>query len=121
MFILCIEALACEVRSNDKIEGCEAHGITKKIGLVADDTVFTLKAMEECMEELRDVLKDFELQSGLHVNYDKSVVCPLGTGAVNYKLIFHEKLIWLKEGESFQYLGLTLKKDNKGHLVDRGN
>ena len=44
IFIVCMEALAQVVRVNPIIQGFEFENIQKKIGLVADDTLMSVKA-----------------------------------------------------------------------------
>ena len=81
-----------------------------------------LSATHSCMKEVRDTLADFEQQSRLHIDYEKSVVCPLGhTEVVNYSYIFQNKLKWLKHNEPFKYLGLSLSCNKFGNIIEEGN
>ena len=93
----------------------------KKIGLVADDTFLLLKATQECLLETQDILQDFEQQSGLHINYDKSVICSLGTRRVNYSMLFRNTLVWVPQNSTFKYVGLSLMCNERGQVADSGS
>ena len=122
LFIVCMESLARVVRENKNIEGVTVHAITKKIGLVADDTLLTIKATAQSFSETTAVLKDFEKCSGLKVNYEKSVICRVGkNNGKNYTMESEVNFKWLPKGTPFRYLGTSLAMDNTGQLVEQGN
>ena len=117
LFILCIETLARAVRKNRNIQGITIGEHEKKIGLVADDTVLVTKASPRCLVEPGSVLLDFERQSGLKINYDKSVICPLGPNKVNYSLYLPRNFLWLQDDAAITYLGMKLRLNASRQLV----
>ena len=121
LFILCMETLATVIRNNPKIKGISVNGEgEKKIGLVADDTVLTIKASSESFREVVGVLEDFERQSGLRINYEKSIVCTVGRKGTNLSMESRGRFVWLKGNEAFKYLGLTLRFYNATGEIDYG-
>ena len=84
LVIFCMNNLAKEIRHNEKIEGVKIDNVEKKIGLVAYDTVLTVKKKIQCLTEVAAVLVDFEKQSGLKINYEKSTLCHIGTQKQNH-------------------------------------
>ena len=58
------------------------------------------------------------MQSGLKVNYDKSTICVIGPEESNYRMSLHPNFQWLRRGEDFKYLGLSLKLSDEGCLRD---
>ena len=121
LFIICIETLARKLRNNSKIKGIKVQDNEKVIGLVADDTMIVSKASPSSLQELCNILIDFEKQSGLHINYDKSVACALGPSSFNYTMHLPRTFKWLNKGESFTYLGLKLQLNPANQLVEDGN
>ena len=127
LFIICIEALAGVIRENDQIEGVSVENAEmgrkeKKVGMVADDTMIAIKATTSSFIETVKVLKAFEMASGLKVNYEKSVICRLGSNnETNFTLSVECNFIWLQRGQPFTYLGTKLVVDPQGHIVGKGN
>ena len=117
LFIICIEALARVIRENDQIEGVSVENVEmgkreKKVGMVADDTIITIKATRSSFIETVKVLKAFETTSRLKVNYEKSVICRLGSNnETNFTLTTECNFIWLQRGQPFTYLGTKLVVD----------
>ena len=97
-------------------------GGEKKVGMVADDTMIAIKATRSSFIETVKVLKAFEMISGLKVNYEKSVICRLGSNnETNFTLTTECNFIWLQRGQPFTYLGTKLVVDPQGHIVGKGN
>ena len=126
-FIICIEALARVIRGNDQIEGVSVENAEmgrreKKVGMVAYDTMIAIKATATSFIETVKVLKAFEMISGLKVNYEKSVICRLGShNETNFTLSTECNFLWLQRGQPFTYLGTKLVVDPQGHIVGKGN
>ena len=74
-----MESLARVVRNDVQISGIQFLDKEKKISLIADDTLLTVAATENCMEEVNNVLDAFSVISGLKVNYTKSNVVRFGS------------------------------------------
>ena len=121
LFIACIETLARIIRSNPAVPGISLNGHEKKIGLVADDTVLIVKASEDSLAMTGRILLDFENQSGLRINYDKSIVCSLGPNQKNYSMYLPRRFLWLQPEESFSYLGLKLQRNTHNEFIEGGN
>ena len=122
LFVLCMESLASVIRNNDRIKGITVGTVTKKIGLVADDTVLIQKATTSGFQEVVKVLRDFHKVSGLKINYDKSVIVRLGKNYQKYYTMDSDcDFKWLKHGDSFHYLGAWLKVNEQGHLASDSN
>ena len=79
LFILVIETLALSIRANDKIEGYKIDSIHKKLSLLADDLILSLKAKQSTFHEVLSTLTLFAQVSNLAVNAEKSAVFPLGS------------------------------------------
>ena len=78
LFVLVIETLALTLRNNDKIEGYKVNSIHKKLALLADDMILSLKAKQSTFKEVLETLMQFSKISNLHVNAAKSAVFPIG-------------------------------------------
>ena len=110
LFLLVIETLAHHIRSNPRIEGVQFLHYHKKINLVADDCLLTLKASVENLQNLTTVLEHFSLQSGLHINCEKSV---LMHEVSDNAFCTHPAITQFKNasfGEGVSYLGTRLGK-----------
>ena len=125
LFIICIQALARVIRENDQIEGVSVENAEmgrreKKVGMVAEDTMIAIKATATSFIETVKVLKAFEMISGLKVNYEKSVICRLGShNETNFTLSTECNFLWLQRGQPFTYLGTKLSVDPQGHIVGK--
>ena len=78
LFVLVIETLALTLHNNDKIEGYKVNSIHKKLALLADDMILSLKAKQSTFKEVLETLTQFSKISNLHVNAAKSAVFPIG-------------------------------------------
>ena len=56
LFVLVIETLALTLRNNDKIEGYKVNSIHKKLALLADDMILSLKAKQSTFKEVLETL-----------------------------------------------------------------
>ena len=127
LFIICIESLARVIRDNDQIEGVSIENAEwgkkeKKVGMVADDTMVTIKANANSFTETVTVLKAFERSSGLKVNYEKSIICRLGSNnETNLTTTTDCNFVWLQKGQTFTYLGTKLSVNPQGHITGQGN
>ena len=77
LFILLAETLSCKIRENDAIKGITISNYKKKITQMADDTTCFVKD-KISLKNLIDVLKEFEICSGLKLNLDKTKAKTLG-------------------------------------------
>ena len=108
LFILAIEGLANHIRSDDRIPGIQVGGVSKKISLIADDTLLSFVGSVTVIKRVKAVLDHFSQVSGLKLNYDKSSLIALGPRKPAWfdeECVAQFKKTHISEG--FQYLGLT--------------
>lgn len=80
LYILCVETLACKIRSCAEIEGFllpGAKGAQYKVGVYADDTTAFVKSVHS-LETLFKVIKIYERGSGAKLNVSKTEAMWLG-------------------------------------------
>jgi len=107
IFLICAEILACLLRNNNNIHGIKIENINFLVSQYADDTLITLKYSEE---NLKAIIKVFELYaklSGLKVNYNKSLIMPLGRIKYNYEVLVPDCRFQWTEGP-LQSLGVLI-------------
>ena len=115
LFLLIIELLAIQIRNNKRIKGVEVG--TEKALLIqfADDLGMMLKCEQETWNEALTVFDRFEEQSGMKINYDKSLVYRLGSCRnTNARFYSQRKLIW--SDRPLQILGVMVTP-NKEELI----
>ena len=111
IYILAMETLANVLRSNPEITGVKCGDREKLVSLAADDTLLSILATEQCMEETNNVLDAFSVASGLKVNYSKSIAVRIGSNRNKGPLVHGLNFAWLKSTELFTYLGLKIRID----------
>ena len=80
LYILCVETLACKIRSCLEIEGFllpGAKGLQYKVGVYADDTTSLVKSVCS-LEALFHVIRIYEQASGAELNVSKTEAMWLG-------------------------------------------
>ena len=77
LFILVLEILFIQVKSNHKIEGVRIFGHEIKISAFADDVTYFLANLNS-LEELLRLLAMFKQFSSFKVNFEKSDLCGIG-------------------------------------------
>ena len=70
LFILALEFMSINIRSNTNISGIKVNNIECKILQYADDSTLTLENTESITKSLK-IIKEFSLVSGLKLNTDK--------------------------------------------------
>ena len=97
LFILAVEILAIEIRSNSHIKGINTNNTETKISLLADDTTLLLKDILSLRTAL-NILSIFYFVSGLKINYEKSEILSIGKKSTYY--LYHKpfKLVWTNRG-----------------------
>ncbi|XP_063806719.1 synaptotagmin-like protein 2 [Pseudophryne corroboree] len=111
IFVLCIEALARAIRTNDKIKGLQVGDIDYKLALFADDLLATVTDPTHSLPNLMSELDIFSSLSGFKINTSKSYALHISTP--------HSVLTGLKATFPFQwrdshitYLGVQLSSDS---------
>ena len=117
-FLCVAETLACRIKQNPKIKGIEIQGFTQKMFQYADDASILSKYEEESVQSLIDELEEFQLHTGLKVNYEKSVMHPIGKAASEprKRLYLSKKFKWDKE--KAETLGIILQLDSLNALEE---
>lgn len=80
LYILCVESLACKIRSCSEIEGFllpGAKGLQYKVGVYADDTTSLVKSVRS-LAVLFNVIRIYEQGSGAKLNISKTEAMWLG-------------------------------------------
>ena len=107
LFVLTIETLAANIRANDKIEGFKVNSIHKKLALLADDMILSIKAKQTSFKAVMDTLIEFNKISNLHVNVEKTAILPIGPKKVAPQILNISPFTWNHE-DSFNYLGVSV-------------
>ena len=77
-FLICAEILAIKLRENKNIEPLDLGEIHKLFGQFADDLDTYSKDTEETINAIKSTMSEFAKNTGLIVNYDKTVVYRIG-------------------------------------------
>ena len=96
LFIIGIELLTNQIRTNKNIKGITLAGSDLKNTCYADDASFILDGSQKSFETLIDVLENFSFISGLKLNSKKCQVLRIGP-LKNTNIIFlrKQKTVWL--------------------------
>ena len=84
LFIIVVEILAIEIRSNRNINGIDVNGKNIKLCLLADDTTLFLKDLQS-LHLVLNLMFMFKKSSGLKINYSKTQVLQIGKADWNIK------------------------------------
>ena len=110
LFIISAEIFAISIRRNNKIKGININGDNSKIGQYADDTFMAFLFDKDSLDEILYTLDNFELLSGLKVNYDKTEILRIGSlKNSDAKLYTQRKLSWTNNPSVL--LGISLGTD----------
>lgn len=142
IFVLCVEVLACMIRSNKNIKGITVNGTEYRISQYADDTSLLLDGSSSSLNETLKVLTQFSEFSGLKVNFDKTQVIWIGKkkfstetiktrwklswGKINFKLlgiIFHiniEEMIKINYEEKLNKIKSLIRTWKRRYLTPLG-
>ena len=78
LFLLCAEILVIQVKNNNRIKGIEINNNNEVLSQFADDTgIFSLYDLDS-LQAILNTFQDFTSSTGLKVNFDKSVIYPIG-------------------------------------------
>lgn len=77
LFLLCVEGLSRSIKNSamqGKIKGCQVHAQAPAVThlLFADDSFLFCKTIVEEAEEIKSILRRYEMQSGHAINFQKS-------------------------------------------------
>ena len=97
LFILNAEILSMNIKRNNKIKGIPIPGLHEKevVSQYVDDMHLTSLYDQESLQEIINELNDFYKNTGLRVNYQKSVIYRIGAlRNTNKTLNVSEKFRW---------------------------
>lgn len=103
---LAIEPLAALIGSDSEVRGIRVGLIEEKISLYADDALLYLAHASTSLHKAISILNRFGEFSGIHINWDKSVLFPLYPRSTAPDT--QTQLQWV---ESMKYLGITVTGD----------
>ena len=115
-FILALEVLAIAIRDDPRIIGMEVLGITKKLNLLADDGLLTLRWAQETFTTIVEILREFGEISGLHVNQHKSLIVQIGQDT-NRPLLDGMEYFPSSVDGIFKYLGIEWRRRVTRHTM----
>ena len=112
LFIVLVETLAIALREDGDIKGVVICDEENKLNQFADDTSLWSPWDIQNMERIIKKLKWFTHQSGLTVNYEKTVLYRVGSlRNSNATLIMQEQMAWVDEG--LNMLGVYITDDTQ--------
>ena len=82
LFIIAMSRLSERLTRNESIEGITCGENEKKCCLAADDMVTASRVTEHNLSEIVNTLEEFYVNSGLKVNYNKSIIVRIGVIAM---------------------------------------
>ena len=103
LFILAIEPLAMDIKSNNNIKGIQIENDQCKIGQYADDTFLLLDEGDNSLQECLNTFQEFYHCSGLKMNMEKTQVAWIGLSRTVRKNLIQD-LSWV---EQFRLLGIN--------------
>ena len=116
LFLLVAEILAIQIRSDKTIKGIRIIDEEIKIGLMADDTTLFLADLNSLNVAI-NLFKDFEKNSGLKLNLDKTEIIPIGRNK-NKIIILPPNLSTIKINNGpFKALGIWYS-DNQKEILE---
>ena len=115
IFLLVIETLAVKLRANKKIKGIKVGNTEQLLAMFADDLALLLEYNQKAWDEVVCEFRDFEKNTGMLINYEKSTVYRIGSlHKTNARFYSGKKLQWTNE--PVKILGVYITVDNKQRL-----
>ena len=97
-FLLVMELLATKLRSHKDIQGITVKDTKNLLAQFADDLTLFLKFNQKSWSAIENMFSEFEIQTGMKINYDKSLVYRIGSlENSNAKFYSQKKLVWSNE------------------------
>ncbi|XP_012819057.2 uncharacterized protein LOC105947410 [Xenopus tropicalis] len=107
LFALAIEPLAILIRNTPGIKGLTYGNIKEKVSLYADDLLVYLVDPRDSLTSLLQLVDNFGHYSGLRINWDKSILCPVDP-LQPQPVVPNIPLKWANQ---FKYLGVWITVD----------
>ena len=115
IFLLAMSRLGYVIENSNELQGVSYNGFEKRYDMAADDTVIFLKGTKRNIDELLSILEAFYEVSGLKINYNKSVIIPVGQWDPGEKLDGVDSFKW---ENSVHYLGVNVKRYMRQENID---
>ena len=113
-YLLIAEILGQKIRQNDRIKGIHVDEYNKKLAQYADDTWVVIKAEKDSYDALFEEIQQFEINTGLKVNYDKTQILRIGSlRHSNAKFYSNLPLIW---SDHLNVLGIDIYPETEKTL-----
>ena len=117
LFTLVIETLALTIRANNDIVGYKFKDSHKKLAMLADDMILSLKAQQTSIQAVFDTLQEFARISNLMVNTEKSLAFPIGPHQDVPHKACNIETVFLESGYTMEVLKTyTCGHDGSGFL-----
>ena len=118
-FILGIEVLALAICEDSRTQSVDLNGLSKKINLLADDSILALQWAKSTLDVVKEVLHDFYQVSSLKVNPNKSLIVPLGSANYCTSRLEEEQTFPVALDGCFTYLGVHWSKSADNFVIDK--
>ena len=126
-FICVAKVLAHQILQNNQIKGIQLPGgLTETLEQYVDDTSLFSEEDQTSVQEIVNVLETYEVNTGLKVNFEKSIIYHIGnTKKAKSKMLLSKKF---KQGENeLNVLGIiinvndlnNIEKDNLDKLLNK--
>ena len=107
LFILVMERLAIALRDNKNIKGIKIKDKELLVALFADDLGLLLEHDQQSWNAVEQTFNQFENETGMKINYDKTVLYRLGSlRNTNAKFYSRNTMTWTDK--PFKVLGIKL-------------
>ena len=110
LFLLVIEVLAIKLKENEKIEGVTVNNVKMLLSQFADDLDMFVKYKKEVWQEIISTFEQFERNSGMKINYDKTSVYRIGSLRNSQARFYADKKIKWSDGP-INVLGVQVDYD----------
>ena len=114
MFIYIAQILNVNIQNNSNIQGIKIGDVEEKLSQYADDTNLWSIYKEKSVNAIIDELEKFYLNTGLQVNYDKSVIYRVGGARSLPKLKLKKNFKW--STDPIDVLGMMINIDKLSDL-----
>lgn len=116
LFVICIEILANYIKHNHEIKGVIIKNIEIKQSLFSDDATFFNNGTKESFEKIIEILDQFEKESGLKLNTQKTTILRIGSlRDTDIKYCRHKKIIWTSD--SANTLRMTFTNNLQENII----
>ena len=123
LFNILVETMAIELRKHEDIRPLTVNGVKQLLNQYADDADVSSEFEQKSLDAIIDVLDDFQMHSGLTVNYDKTSIYRIGSmKSSNARLYTTKPLAWTNEGITVLGTRITHKditKINYDPIMDK--